>query len=82
VIEAVLAIAQILELSVVAEGIETDEQLEFVRSRGCDAAQGFLMARPMPIADAERVIFGHEPGTSLRASDDTSSVRSGASGSE
>ncbi len=57
VIEAVLAIARILDLSVVAEGVETNEQLDFVRSRGCDAAQGFLMARPMPIDDAESVIF-------------------------
>ena len=62
VIEAVLAIARILELSVVAEGVETAEQLDFVRSRGCDAAQGFLMARPMPVDEAESVIFATTGG--------------------
>ena len=35
-------------LLVVAEGIETTEQLERVRQLGCDRAQGFLLARPMP----------------------------------
>lgn len=71
VIEAVLAIARTLELSVVAEGIETGEQLDYVRSRGCDAAQGFLMARPMPIEDAERIIFGGTENDEARTSDVT-----------
>ena len=82
VIEAVLAIARTLELSVVAEGIETGEQLDYVRSRGCDAAQGFLMARPMPVEDAERVIFATTaPDVRANASDDASddaSVGTGA----
>jgi EAL domain-containing protein (putative c-di-GMP-specific phosphodiesterase class I) len=57
IIEAVLTIARSLELSVVAEGIETPEQLEYVRSRSCERAQGFLLARPMPLDDAEAVMF-------------------------
>ncbi len=57
VIEALITIAAALDLKVVAEGIENDEQLEYVRSRGCQAAQGFLMARPMAVDDAEAVIF-------------------------
>ncbi|NND74776.1 MAG: EAL domain-containing protein [Ilumatobacter sp.] len=58
IIEAVLTIARSLDLDVVAEGIETAEQLEHMRSSGCHRAQGFHLARPMPIADAEAVIFG------------------------
>ena len=58
VIEALLTIGRTLDLAVVAEGVETEEQLEYVRARGCDLAQGFLLARPMPIEDAEAYIFG------------------------
>jgi diguanylate cyclase (GGDEF)-like protein len=46
--EAVLAMARGLELSVVAEGVETEEQLRFLRERGCPFAQGYLFAAPMP----------------------------------
>lgn len=58
IIEAVLTIARSLNLSVVAEGIETHEQLEYVRSVGCHRAQGYLLARPNPRAEAERKMFG------------------------
>ncbi len=61
VIEAILAIGRILDLGVVAEGVETSDQLEYVKLRGCRSAQGFLLARPMPIEDAEAIIFGTPP---------------------
>lgn len=57
VIEAVLTIARSLGLSVVAEGIETHAQLEFVRRAGCHRAQGYLLARPTPLEDAEAVLL-------------------------
>lgn len=61
IVEALLAIGRTLNLDVVAEGIETEEQLDYMRARGVDRAQGFLLARPMPIAQAEHVIFGSLP---------------------
>jgi diguanylate cyclase (GGDEF)-like protein len=44
---AVLSLARDLGLSVTAEGVETDAQLEWLRTHGCEEAQGFLIARPM-----------------------------------
>ena len=46
-----LSLARMLDLRVVAEGVETPRQAEFLRSRGCDAMQGYLFAKPMPVAD-------------------------------
>ena len=48
VVNAVVALAHALGLLVVAEGVETPAQLEALREIGCDRAQGFLLARPVP----------------------------------
>lgn len=48
IVRGILRVAQQLQLKTVAEGVETEEQLEFLRESGCDMAQGFLFARPMP----------------------------------
>jgi sensor c-di-GMP phosphodiesterase-like protein len=37
-----------LNLQVVGEGVETDDQLEFIRARGCDLAQGYYFSKPLP----------------------------------
>ncbi len=48
-VEAVLAMARGLGLDAVAEGVETAEQLDFLRRRGCEIAQGYLFSRPQPV---------------------------------
>ncbi len=51
IISAIIGIGKTLHYRVVAEGVETSAQLEFLRARGCDAVQGYYFSRPLPAAD-------------------------------
>ncbi|WP_278800846.1 GGDEF/EAL domain-containing response regulator [Marinobacter nauticus] len=51
IIRAIISLAHSLQISVVAEGVETDGQLEFLRQQHCDEIQGYYYARPMPWND-------------------------------
>jgi PAS domain S-box/diguanylate cyclase (GGDEF) domain len=48
VVEAIIALAHRLGIRVIGEGVETEEQLNFIRNRGCDLAQGHFFATPLP----------------------------------
>lgn len=52
-VEAVIALAHSLDLTVVGEGVETEEQLAFLAERGCDLVQGYHFGRPMTAEDFE-----------------------------
>jgi EAL domain-containing protein (putative c-di-GMP-specific phosphodiesterase class I) len=52
IVSAVVDLAAHLGLRSIAEGIETDEQLQRLRALGCDQGQGYLFSRPMPATDA------------------------------
>ena len=54
IVDAIISLAHNLRLRVIAEGVETREQLEYLRSRGCDEVQGFLYSRSQPAALIER----------------------------
>lgn len=51
IIRAIISLAHSLQMSVVAEGVETEGQLEFLRQQHCDEVQGYYYARPMPWQD-------------------------------
>ena len=51
IVAAIIAMAHELDFSVVAEGVETERELEFLREHGCDFLQGFLCGRPVPAGD-------------------------------
>jgi diguanylate cyclase (GGDEF)-like protein/PAS domain S-box-containing protein len=52
----VIAIGHTLGFKVLAEGVETVEQLEFLKAQGCDLYQGFLMSQPLPAAEFEKFL--------------------------
>jgi len=54
IVTAIVAMARSLDVEVVAEGVETEEQLEQLKRLGCRRAQGFLLARPMSAASVAR----------------------------
>jgi EAL domain-containing protein (putative c-di-GMP-specific phosphodiesterase class I) len=53
---AIIALAHGLKLKVVAEGVETADQLKFLRAHHCDSAQGYFLHRPLPEAEVTQVL--------------------------
>jgi diguanylate cyclase (GGDEF)-like protein len=51
IVTAIIAMARSLKLDVIAEGVETEGQFDWLRSRGCDEIQGYLISRPLPVED-------------------------------
>lgn len=56
VVKAIIALAHALGMRVITEGVETQEQLELLKLFGCDYAQGFLLAHPVPLAQLREVL--------------------------
>ena len=54
--QAIVSMAHALGMSIVAEGVETEEQLNLVRELGCDEAQGYHLGRPVPADDAAQLL--------------------------
>ena len=64
IVKTILALGQSLKLEVVAEGIETEAQAALLRRYGCDIAQGYLHARPMPATEFEHWIKTYQSSLS------------------
>lgn len=58
-VRAMIHLAQNLDLNVVAEGVETQDELALLRQFGCDQAQGYLISKPLPLTELVRfLVFG------------------------
>jgi diguanylate cyclase (GGDEF)-like protein/PAS domain S-box-containing protein len=66
IVTAIIGLAHNLSLHVIAEGVETRQQLDYLRDEGCDEIQGYLLARPMTSDDA-RVWLREWPGRMAQA---------------
>ncbi|TCO83790.1 PAS domain S-box-containing protein/diguanylate cyclase (GGDEF)-like protein [Plasticicumulans lactativorans] len=60
IVSAIIAMAHRLGLQVIAEGVETAAQRDFLAAEGCDAIQGYWLARPMPAAACAEWMRGHD----------------------
>ncbi len=56
IVRGLLDLARTLELETIAEGIETDAQLDQLRDQHCELGQGYLFARPLPLEQAEALL--------------------------
>ena len=57
-VAAIVSLSHDLGMRVIAEGVETAPQREFLRARGCDEIQGYLYSRPLPAAGFEQLLQG------------------------
>ena len=67
IVSAVIDMARLLALTTIAEGVETTEQLAFLRQRGCDQVQGYLFCRPVPPEDFEAYCRSQQARVQTRA---------------
>ncbi|MEO7557910.1 MAG: EAL domain-containing protein, partial [Gammaproteobacteria bacterium] len=62
---AIIALAKSLGLTVIAEGVETEEQLAFLHEQGCNGMQGYLFSRPLPGDEITRILRERKTLTSM-----------------
>ena len=55
-VAAIISIGHIMNMEVIAEGVEEEEQMETLRNIGCDFIQGFIWGRPIPPEEAEKLV--------------------------
>jgi len=67
ILASIMSMAKWLNMAVIAEGVETREQADFLRSIGCRVAQGYYYARPMPVKDYENYLKRVEVNGSILA---------------
>jgi diguanylate cyclase (GGDEF)-like protein len=57
ILQTIISLAKNLKMKVIAEGIETESQLALLQYLGCDFGQGYLLAKPQPKQDAEKLLY-------------------------
>ncbi|WP_163833820.1 EAL domain-containing protein [Spartinivicinus ruber] len=58
IVDAIISMAKTLKVKILAEGVETQEQRQYLQQAQCDAAQGFLFSKPLPAEAFERLLMG------------------------
>ena len=58
IVKIIISLAHKLHISTIAEGVETEEQLAFLKKENCDEIQGFLLGKPMPFSSLQKLIRG------------------------
>jgi EAL domain-containing protein (putative c-di-GMP-specific phosphodiesterase class I) len=66
IVSAVIAMAKAMNIRVIAEGVETDEQLKFLREHGCFEFQGYLFSRPLPAEALTEMMHSASAGAYTR----------------
>jgi EAL domain-containing protein (putative c-di-GMP-specific phosphodiesterase class I) len=64
IVRAILLLAKSLGLAVMAEGVETGSQKDFLATNGCSAYQGYLFSKPLPLEKFEEFMFIYGRGES------------------
>jgi diguanylate cyclase (GGDEF)-like protein len=65
IVRTIIALAQALEVEVIAEGVETTMQRQFLKEMQCHYLQGFLLSKPVPAEDIERLFLRRSPSARL-----------------
>ncbi len=60
IVKTIIAMTNMLGLNVIAEGVETNAQLDFLNQNGCHAFQGYLFSRPIPIYEFEKYLYDQQ----------------------
>lgn len=60
ILQTIISLAKNLKMRVIAEGIETETQLNLLQNLGCDYGQGYLLARPQNVDAAEKLLYEHK----------------------
>ena len=78
--QAIISLAHSLRLKVVAEGVETSDQLKFLRSLGCDQYQGFHFSPPLPAGQFAELLRGWQRPEDAESRDEAARTHSKLAG--
>ena len=66
IVKAIITMAKSLQLAIIAEGVENQKQIDFLRKENCDIIQGFYLSKPLPFSELEKFLEKWEPEMLIR----------------